>query len=82
LSGSARNIALDRHANGDALVIDLDLAEILVVLFLALGNLQRAQRRALAIDHHSELVAVEVIALGDLVADFNRLAIQRLDTRV
>jgi hypothetical protein len=78
LSGSGpRSIALDRHANGDALVIDLDLAEILVVLFLALGNLGVPSVVPSPSTATLELVAVEVIALGDLVADFDRLAIQR-----
>ena len=73
----ARGIALDRQADGDILEEDLDLAEVFVVLLLAPGENRRAERDAVAIDSEAELVAVKVVALGDIEDDLDRLPVQR-----
>jgi len=70
--------ALDRQTDRHVLVIDLDLAEILVIVFLALGKVRGAERDRLALDDKPELVAIQVIALGNGVADLDGLRIKRL----
>jgi hypothetical protein len=78
----ARRVALDRQADGDTVVEDLDLAEILVVLLLALGEDRGAERHTLAVDGEAELVAVEVVALGDGEGDLDGLRVQRAGARL
>ena len=78
----ARGHPLDRQADRYRLVIDLDLAEIVVILFLALGKDRLAERGRVAVDGEAEFIAVEVVALGDFVADFQGLPVQGLQRRL
>jgi len=59
-------IARDRDPDRDLLAVGLDGAEELVLLDLAFRELRRAERRAAARDREAELVAVHVVAVGDL----------------
>ena len=67
--------ALDRQHDAHVLAIGLDRAEVLVLFHLAGRLLRRAQRRA--IDFELELVAIHVIAIGDLPVRFQRIGVQR-----
>ncbi len=63
------------------MVEDFDLAEVLVVLLLAFRHDRRTQRDGIALYGEAELVAVQVVALGDLEADLDGLPVQRAGGR-
>ena len=73
----AGSITRHRQADHDRFVINLNLAKIIVILFFAFGYLSHAQASRFTFKRKLELVAVQVIAFGDVVADFYRLPIQR-----
>ena len=73
----ARTVALDRHTNQRLLVIDLDPPEGIVVLLLAFRQLGRAQLNTCRFGGEAEIVAVQVVALGDLETYLDRLPVER-----
>jgi len=65
---------LDRQCDPHILAVGFDRAEVIVVLHLAGRPLRRAQGGA--VDLELELVAIHVVAVGDLPARFQRIGVQ------
>src|SRR5581483_3755554 len=72
--------ALERQLRGERVeVIDLDVAEILVVMFLACRELRRSERRALGLDElERHALPIEVVAARDAPRD-DELAVARFE---
>ena len=73
----ARGGSLHRQADHRFLVVNLDLAEVLVHFLLALGQDRHAGPGGIAVDGELDLVLVEVIVAGDVEADLDGLTVQR-----
>ena len=74
---AVRARGFDRQPNAHFLAVGLLLAEELVLVNLALRELRPPQRDRGGFGGEAEALAVEVIAVGDGVADFRRTCVER-----
>ncbi len=76
-----RAVALDRQPDERLVVEHLDATEGLVLLFLARWQQRRAEADRRRFGGEAELVAVQVISLGDAEAHLERLPVERTHAR-
>ena len=67
-----------RHPDQHLLVERFDPAEVFILLFLATGDEWRTQLDVFRIGTKAEFILIQIIAIGNLEAHFEGLAIQRL----
>ena len=60
-----------------AVVIDLDIAEKLIVLLLARGQIERTESNGRIGAFRLDPIAIQVIVVGDLEIELDRAAIHR-----
>ncbi len=77
----SRTVALDGQTNADRVVVDLDLAEGLVAFLLARRQQRRAELHRRRFGRETELVTVQIVALGDLETHLDALPVNGVHCR-